>query len=262
MAGKTNKPAPAAEPYKRTPEDDAGVKAYLERKKARGPLPKLRVVVSENGVVEISSEYGDEPVAAALQMNALGLTLPTEFTALIKSLVNLTARGGKPDAAALNEHLSLIAGIAPTNTTEAMLAVQMAAVHSAAMDSAERLRRVTLLDQAAHHAKVFNNLTRTFAMQAETLKKLRSTGEQKVVVEHQHVHVHPGGQAVVGTLHQGGEGVAPQLEHQPHVRSIPERETVLGSVQANGPAMPRASGEGLERLSLPRRSGRRAARAG
>ena len=43
-----------------------------------------------------------------------------------------------------------------------------------------------------------NKLMRTFTMQMETLKRHRSSGEQKVVVEH--VHVYAGGQAVVGNV--------------------------------------------------------------
>ncbi|QYO75075.1 hypothetical protein [Devosia salina] len=52
--------------------------------------------------------------------------------------------------------------------------------------------------------QVDNKLARTFTTQMETLKKFRSKNEQRVVVEHQHVHVYPGGQAVVGTVTQTG----------------------------------------------------------
>ena len=41
-------------------------------------------------------------------------------------------------------------------------------------------------------------LLRTFATQVEALKKYRSKGEQHCTVEH--VHVHSGGQAVVGAV--------------------------------------------------------------
>ena len=45
---------------------------------------------------------------------------------------------------------------------------------------------------------------RTFAAQMETLKRYRSGGQQKVIVEH--VHVNKGGQAIVGAVNQGGGG--------------------------------------------------------
>src|SRR3712207_9415284 len=53
---------------------------------------------------------------------------------------------------------------------------------------------------------------RTFVQQVETLAKLRRGGEQKVTVEH--VHVHAGGQAVVGAVTSGlplaGSGEIPK----------------------------------------------------
>ena len=49
-------------------------------------------------------------------------------------------------------------------------------------------------------------LQRTFVAQIEALQKLRGKGGQKVTVEH--VHVHEGGQAIVGNVShaQGGGG--------------------------------------------------------
>jgi len=41
-------------------------------------------------------------------------------------------------------------------------------------------------------------------MQMEALKKYRGKGEQKMTVEH--VHVHNGGQAIVGDVHQKAGG--------------------------------------------------------
>ena len=46
-----------------------------------------------------------------------------------------------------------------------------------------------------------NRLARTFAAQVEALKRYRSKGEQRVVVER--VTVNEGGQAVVGNIGRG-----------------------------------------------------------
>ena len=43
-----------------------------------------------------------------------------------------------------------------------------------------------------------------YAMQMETLKRYRTGGQQKVIVEH--VTVNQGGQAIVGAVSQGGRG--------------------------------------------------------
>ncbi len=47
-------------------------------------------------------------------------------------------------------------------------------------------------------------MLRTFTMQMEALKRYRTGGEQKVIVEH--VHVNQGGQAIVGAVSTGGKG--------------------------------------------------------
>ena len=67
-----------------------------------------------------------------------------------------------------------------------------------------RWRRSTTIPQQDSAERAFNKLARTFATQMEALKRYRSTGEQKVTV--QHVTVNDGGQAVVGTVTTGGRG--------------------------------------------------------
>jgi hypothetical protein len=55
-----------------------------------------------------------------------------------------------------------------------------------------------------------NKLSRTYATLLEALSRYRGKGQQKVTVEH--VHVHSGGQAVVGVIEPtgGGEGAKPE----------------------------------------------------
>ena len=54
-------------------------------------------------------------------------------------------------------------------------------------------------------------------MLLEALNRHRGKGQQKVTVEH--VHVHSGAQAIVGTV-EGGGGVAPTNQRQPHAKAI------------------------------------------
>jgi hypothetical protein len=51
--------------------------------------------------------------------------------------------------------------------------------------------------------KSFNKLVRTFTVQMEALNRHRSKGQQKMTVEH--VHIHEGGQAIVGNVQGGGK---------------------------------------------------------
>ena len=84
-----------------------------------------------------------------------------------------------------------------------MLAKQMIATHSAAM---ECLRRAMIPDQIFEgrdqNLKHAEKLLALYAKQLEALDKHRGKGQQKVTVEY--VHVAPGGQAVVGNIETGG----------------------------------------------------------
>ena len=104
-----------------------------------------------------------------------------------------------------NQAAALLAGIQPRDELEGMLAVQMIAVHNAAMHTA----KLAVLTGQTFEGKRSNmtyasKLMALFTSQMEALKKYRTGSQQKVVVEH--VHVNEGGQAVVGTVNVGGGG--------------------------------------------------------
>ena len=63
-----------------------------------------------------------------------------------------------------------------------------------------------------------NKLSRTYVVLLDALNRHRGKGQQKVTVEH--VHVHSGGQAVVGMVGAPGGGGSPKLEDQPHAKQI------------------------------------------
>jgi hypothetical protein len=90
----------------------------------------------------------------------------------------------------------VIKSIEPRDQIEVMLATQMATVQMAMMTMSRRLANATMLPQQDSASNAFNKLARTYTTQMEALKRYRSTGEQRVVVER--VTVQAGGQAVVG----------------------------------------------------------------
>ena len=59
-----------------------------------------------------------------------------------------------------------------------------------------------------------NKLSRTFSTLLEALNRHRGKGQQKVTVEH--VHVHEGGQAIVGNVETRGGRFTPKSKEQPH----------------------------------------------
>jgi hypothetical protein len=96
-------------------------------------------------------------------------------------------------------------GMSPRDEFEGMIAAQLIACHNAAM---ECYRRAMVPDQPfegwREQLSQANKLSRTYATLLEALNRHRGKGQQKVTVEH--VHVHAGGQAVVGTVEAPGGG--------------------------------------------------------
>src|SRR5258708_24588659 len=94
-----------------------------------------------------------------------------------------------------------------------MLAAQLLASHNAAM---ECYRRAMIAEQTFEGRKEnlsqANKLSRTYATLLEALNRHRGKGQQKVTVEH--VHVHEGGQAIVGSVEGGG--MRTKSKDQPH----------------------------------------------
>ena len=87
-----------------------------------------------------------------------------------------------------------------------------------------------------------NKLSRTYALLLDVLNRHRGKGQQKVTVEH--VHVHSGGQAVVGVVETPGGGDRPKSEDQPHAKQLAHApEPALRRPDAEGDAVPVAGDE-------------------
>ena len=110
-------------------------------------------------------------------------------------------------------------GISPKDELEGMMAAQLIAAHNAAM---ECYRRAMIGEQSfegrSENLSQANKLSRTYSTLLEALNRHRGKGQQKVTVEH--VHVHAGGQAVVGTVETRGGGDGWKSEDQPHAKQI------------------------------------------
>jgi hypothetical protein len=93
----------------------------------------------------------------------------------------------------------MIESAKPRDEVEAALIIQMACTHTAAMAVLSRIggahggdRHVAMMTAAA------SKILRAFAIQVETLRRLRNGSSQYVRVEH--VHLEPGAQAIIGNL--------------------------------------------------------------
>jgi hypothetical protein len=163
----------------------------------------------------------DRPVGNAGLALVFGTTEAAVASVLLNSLINAAcdgAPGHPPSEQDVNGALAAVHGIRANDEIEAMLAVQMVATHFAATRALRRLKGSDTIPQQDNNGNLATKLLRTFAAQTEALQRYRGKGQQKVTVGH--VHVHTGGQAVVGVVEAPGGGVQPKSEDQAHAREI------------------------------------------
>jgi hypothetical protein len=145
--------------------------------------------------------------------------------------------------------IAAMSGMEPQDELEGMLVSQLVSVHNSAM---ERYRRAMISDQTfegrRENLSQANKLSRTYAVLVEALDRHRGKGQQHVTVEH--VHVHRGGQAIVGNVTPPGGGDANKFEEQAHAPSgiTYEPGTPMRCPDPERQPVPVASGAGAEAL--------------
>jgi hypothetical protein len=198
-------PAAGKQKYEPTEREKTALDRYRAPKAAAPAAPRMKVI-NDKKEPTIGPDHPDRPLAYALLEEALG-TVSVDFTnGLLSQLANAGSHGRQIDEGALNFMLSVVTGIKPKDQLEAMLAAQMAVIHTATMTFARRLANVETIERQDSAERALNKLARTFAMQMEALKRYRTGGEQKVTV--QHVSVNEGGRAIVGNVNQAAGGTA------------------------------------------------------
>ncbi|APO67255.1 hypothetical protein IE4872_CH01613 [Rhizobium gallicum] len=207
------------------------VKDYLSSEQ----IPKFKKL---GGFAAVYPDHPSKAVGQALIAKALGITDETFYAGALKQLINASSEGNQIDVEGLNFAVSLVRSIEPRNQLETMLAIQMASVHLASMKYMRKLNHTETIPQLDLQERVVNKLMRTFTSQMEALRKHRNGGSQKVIVKH--VHVHEGGQAIVGNVNHGGrsskEG-ATQSHGQDHL-SLPVSAAVLSNVEEDEEEVP------------------------
>jgi hypothetical protein len=133
--------------------------------------------------------------------------------------------------------LAAMVSIGPKDELEGMLAAQLLACHYASM---ECYRRAMIGEQTfegrRENLSQANKLSRTYAVLLESLNRHRGKGTQKVTVEH--VHVHEGGQAIVGNVEAPGGGLAAKSGDQPHAQLAYAPGIAVPSADTSGDPMP------------------------
>lgn len=155
-------------------------------------------------------------------LRAIGGSKIDDWNSVVANQVMSTSKaGGEAVSQEDKEKLQLaslapLLGSVPQDELEGMLIAQMSACHNASMECF-RLAMVPEQSFEARHANLNQGakLTKAYAAGMEALNRHRGKANQKVTVEH--VHVHAGGQAVVGVV-EGGRGLKPIGRGQPHAK--------------------------------------------
>lgn len=132
----------------------------------------------------------------------LGTTDPDVLRRISSDLVALSE--GKPGAGevVLKGLMADMRALAPKNMMEAMLAIQMAAVHAATVRHAAVLERAKTALEISLAQNGLIKLARTFTAQVDALSRLRDGGTRTMRIER--VSISEGGRAIIGNM-VGGE---------------------------------------------------------
>ena len=157
-----------------TRPNQAALEKYRSRRNAQ-TAPRLKVTVTD-GQPHLNCEHPHPPVGAALFEQALGTADHDFASGLINQISKLAySADGKASEEVLNFLLSVVRGVQPRDETEALLATQMAGVHTAIMKTLQYVEQAVSLRQREMAERMLNRLVRT------TLKRCRS-GSSKLEV--------------------------------------------------------------------------------
>ena len=195
LSGQVPIPAPPS------PDEELLVQKFGARWAVKPPLPAT-IITMDGSSVDISYKDCPPGLGTFKLMDMLATGDVAFGLGVLSQVANIASLGSEVVGSELDFALAVVKAVDPKDELEALLATQMAAVHINVMAMGRRLRNADGIEARDSASGAFNKLARTFTTQIEALKRHRANGEQTVRVEH--VHVHAGGQAIVGNLRQAG----------------------------------------------------------
>ncbi len=205
MPSSKSKHRRSAKPAKPKPTqlERRDAEAAGERSWERPLAVQVRVDKDADDKPNLSAPHDDLDVWRVKLLDSFG-TRSTDFAAKTLGEVAELTGGGAISELATNAALALVGCMKPQNEAEALLLAQMAGAHAGAVRAMRAMQRTEWFNQTEGWGRLANLFMRTYATHLQTLDKIRRRGAQTVRVEH--VHVHQGGQAVVGYVEAGGGG--------------------------------------------------------
>jgi len=216
-------------------------RAAIDRAKARVVARRVRFSVAATKTATgtfFSPGHTDTNGFSARASDAFGTRSPDFASYMVRRLTQASRPFDDQiaDPTTLNAALAFVDGLEPENEMEAMSAATLFATNDLLLSMLLRAKQADTAPMLELTAGIAAKLIRASTGQIEALAKLRRGGEQTVKVEH--VHVHSGGQAIVGNVGHGGGGAA----NLPYQSLEPSREienfTPLLGVDPAGDVVP------------------------
>ena len=196
---RTDKTKPDRKQIQRSTTKTAIVRT--EEPKATEPVPSAPAGTQKRGGI---SQVKAEIDPGTGKCNVTVATDPTKLTGtdslrIAHALIEQTL-ATIPSCNQVETICQSLEGLNPQTTVEGLLCAQMLGTHNLAMEFMRRsLSPEQVTDVVTAQTNRAVRLLRLFVEQADALQRLRGkAGQQKVTVEH--VHVHEGGQAIVGAV--------------------------------------------------------------
>ena len=237
----------------------------IRRLEKRPAAPEIEVSKNESGWT-FSSPYCDADLdewegllfdAFATRSVAAFHAFTTELAALAPTVWKGDEQGWMPNEWELRAAVQIVRSVRPRNEAEACLAAQMVAVHRMQMKLSSQALSQSWPEPRT--CAIAGKLARTYAMQLETMAKLRGKGtRQRITVrkfsqhEHKHIHLHQGGNE------NGNQPHEPKGARPAEIKSAraPSAGAALPCSNPQGDPLPVPSNEGEEALPVTRRSQR------
>lgn len=162
-----------------------------------GAAATARIKLLSHG---FSIDHPDPELGERLMADALGVADRDAMYGILTQLVKASVNGQKPNEVTLSFMISMVKGIRPRDSIEAMLVAQMVCLHVMAMRCAHHLANADDIARQDSAARALDRLARTFPAQIEALNRHRNNGEPAITV--QNVSVQDGGKAIVGNVTQ------------------------------------------------------------
>lgn len=203
-------------------DEEKAIIARTKKKNATSPIFRSKASDSKD-TLELAWDPTLEGRDAAILIEAqlCASTGSTELAASLRMLNNVAkcmipAQANSNEIAQEMNALALsMQSLAPQDEFEGQLVAQLVVLHEQALNWLGRALRSERVDFANVYLNGASKLLTRHHEALESLLKYRRKGEQRVHVEH--VHVHDGGQAIVGNVSPGG-GSKPNLEEGPHAK--------------------------------------------